>query len=86
MKEEEIVQRIKALYPTADIDVAGEDCSFEVYVICDDFEQMNTLKRQQSILALFKDDLTTGKLHALGIKAKTKVELASNSGLLQIQS
>jgi len=86
MKEEDIIQRIKTLYPVADVDVAGEDCSFEVYVICDSFKEMNTLKRQQSILALFKDDLTSGKLHALGIKAKTKAELANNSGLLQIQT
>jgi acid stress-induced BolA-like protein IbaG/YrbA len=85
MNEDEIIKRIQSLYPEATIDVAGEDCSFEVYIISDEFKDMNTLQRQKPILALFKDELATGKLHALGVKAKTQAELASNAGLVNIQ-
>ena len=85
MHQDEIIKRIKDLYPSAAIDVAGEDCSFEVYVIADDFEGLNTLQRQKPILALFQDEITTGKLHALSIKAKTQKELAANTGFVQIQ-
>ena len=86
MQDQQITDRILALYPGAAIDVAGEDCSFEVYVISDDFNGMNTLQRQKSILALFADELASGALHALGVKAKTRKELESNSGLLQIKT
>ena len=84
MNENEIVERIAALHPGATIEVAGEDCSFEVYVVTDDFNGKNTLQRQQPILALFQQDLATGKLHALSVKAKTAEELTVNSSLIQL--
>ena len=87
MNEDELINRIKAIYPDAIIDIAGEDCSFELYIISQGFEGNNTLKRQQSILALFNDELTSGKLHALSIKAKTPEEQAAQAGagLVQIK-
>ena len=85
MSEAEIIRRIKELYPDAIIDIAGADCSFEVYVISDSFTSIGTLQRQKSILGLFKDEITSGKLHALSVKAKTHEEQASNAGLVQIQ-
>lgn len=86
MTEEEIIARVKALYPDALLDVAGADCNFELYVISDAMQGMGLLQRQQSILGLFKDELASGKLHALSVKAKTQKELeAGNSSLLQIK-
>jgi len=84
MTEEEIVQRVRSLYPDAVVDVAGEDCSFELYVISDAFAGQNTLQRQKPILALFKADILNGALHALSIKAKTPSEQAGSNGLVQI--
>ncbi|MGB5601848.1 MAG: BolA/IbaG family iron-sulfur metabolism protein, partial [Gammaproteobacteria bacterium] len=74
MKKEDIIRRVKGLYPDAIIDLAGADCSFEMYVISDVFDGMNTLQSQQPILALFKGELASGKLHALSVKAKTPKE------------
>ncbi|MGB5582718.1 MAG: BolA family protein [Gammaproteobacteria bacterium] len=85
MKEEDIIRRVKGLYPDAIIDLAGADCSFEMYVISDVFDGMNTLQRQQPILALFKRELASGKLHALSVKAKTPKEQSGAAGLVQIQ-
>jgi|GEM_PF-353959 len=83
--EAEIVDRISKLYPDAIVDVAGEDCSFEVYIISEALQGMNTLQRQKSVLALFKNEITSGKLHALSVKAKTPEEQSAASGLVQIQ-
>ena len=47
---------------------------------------MSTLQRQKSVLDLFKDELKTGKLHALSIKARTSAEQAGVAGLVQIQT
>lgn len=85
LNESEIISRITELYPGAVVDVAGADCNFEVYVISDSFKGVSTLQRQKSILALFKDEITSGKLHALSVKAKTPEEQSSNAGLVQIQ-
>jgi hypothetical protein len=49
------------------------------------FEGMNTLKRSQPILGLFKAELASGKLHAQSVKVKTPKEQASLAGLVQIQ-
>lgn len=83
--ESEIINRIADLYPDAIIDVAGEDCNFEVYIISDKFDGMGLLQRQKSVLGLFKDEITSGKLHALSVKAKTPQEQSNNSGLIQLQ-
>lgn len=86
MNEEDIIARVKALYPDALIDVAGADCNFELYVISDAMDGMGLLQRQQVILGLFKDELATGKLHALSIKAKTQKEQWWKNGFIQIKS
>lgn len=85
MNEEDITNRIASLYPEAVMELSGADCNFELYIISNEFTGINTLKRQQSILALFKDELSTGKLHALSIKAKTPDEQNMSSGLINIQ-
>jgi acid stress-induced BolA-like protein IbaG/YrbA len=85
MNEEQILQRIKTLYPEAAMEASGENCNFEVFVVSPEFEGMSLLKRQQSILALFSGELQTGKLHALGVKAKTPAELSQTpSNLIQL--
>ena len=85
LAEADIVARIANLYPDAIIDVAGADCNFEVYVISESFSGSNTLQRQKSILSLFRDDISSGKLHALSVKARTPQEQSATSGLVQIQ-
>jgi len=84
MNENEIVERVKTLYPEAIIDVDGADCNFSLFIISDAFEGMNTLQRQKPILALFSAELASGKLHALSIKARTQAEQGQQSGLIQI--
>jgi acid stress-induced BolA-like protein IbaG/YrbA len=84
MNKVEIVQRVNDLHPDATIEAIGEDCSFELSVISDDFAGMNTLQRQQPILALFMDELASGELHALSVKAMTPEEQESRSGLVQL--
>ena len=85
MQAEEIVNRITNLHPNAQVDVEGEDCSFAVYVVSDEFSGKLTMQRQQPILALFAAELCSGKLHALSVTAKTPAELAKQGGLVQIQ-
>ena len=85
MNENEIIERIRSIYPDAAIDISGEDCSFELYVISELLGGKGTLQRQQSILDLFRNELKSGKLHALSIKARTPEEQAAGSGLVQIQ-
>jgi len=83
--EAEIIARITALYPGAVVDISGADCSFEVYVVSDRLSGSTTLQRQRAILDLFREELKTGKLHALSVRARTPGEQMAASGLVQIQ-
>jgi BolA protein len=87
MNEQDIIDRILENYPQAVIDISGEDCSFELYIISELFAEQRSLKRQQDLLALFKDELTSGKLHALSLILKTPEEHAGslNTGLVQLK-
>ena len=84
MDQQKIIERVKRLYPDALVDLDGADYSFEMIVISAAFEGLNTLKRQQPILALFKDELATGTLHVLTVKARTPMEQSGSAGLVQI--
>jgi len=84
MTGDEIIQRVRSLYPDAVVDVAGEDCSFEIQVISDAFDGQNTLQRQKPILGLFKEDIRNGTLHALTIRARTPSEQTTPTGLVQL--
>jgi len=70
MNKDEVARKITELCPDAIVDVRGENCHFEVHVVSEFFQGKNSLQRQQPILALFKEELASGKLHALSIKAK----------------
>lgn len=85
MVNNEIAERVRALYPDALIEVYGEDCSFELHVVSADFADMGLLARQKSILALFKTDIQSGALHALSVAARTPTEQARD-GLIQLGS
>lgn len=74
MEQAEIINIIKQSIPTADVRAEGADCSFTVVVISETFAMLGPVKRQQNILGLFSQLLTSGVLHALTVKAYTPLE------------
>jgi len=87
MLADEVVARIDAAVPGAEIIVDGADCSFEVTVLSSEFAGQPVVRRQQKILAAFSEELQSGALHALSVKAHTPEEWKSfqQAGLTQIQ-
>ena len=78
MNEQELIKRIQGIYPDAEISVSGESCSFEVNVTTPAFSDMKSLQRQRSILTLFNQEIASGELHALTVRAKTPEETQSS--------
>ncbi len=74
MDKGDVIERIKELCPDAEIDVRGADCHFEVTIVSEFFRGKRALQRQQPILALFSQELGSGQLHALSVKAKAPGE------------
>lgn len=77
MESAEIKQRILAAYPDAQIETDGADCNFNVTIVSKAFAGQSPIQRQRPILALFKEDIASGALHALSVKAKTPPEAGS---------
>lgn len=76
MEVEAVKQMILAHIPHAEISVAGEDCSFTVTVISQQFAGKLPVARQQMVMAPFKAQLASGELHALSVRAMTPDEQA----------
>ena len=74
MNSQDIVQRIQAEYPDAIVETEGADCNFSVTIVSQAFEGLNPIQRQRPVMALFKDDITSGALHALSVTARTPAE------------
>ncbi len=86
LEPEAIIAKVQGLYADARVEVNGEGCNLELLVISDAFKGMPVMRRQQSLLKLFADDLTSGRLHALSVRCKTAAEVAaSGSQFVQLE-
>lgn len=74
MNADDIIQRIQSAFPDAQVRPDGADCNFSVLVVSQAFEGKSPLQRQKPILALFREEITSGALHALSITARTPGE------------
>lgn len=69
-----IKQVLQDAFPDAQVEVKGDGYHHEVVVVSNDFEGQSLVVRQQSIYKLFAEQIQSGELHALTIKAKTPEE------------
>ena len=74
MTLQEIKTKIENSIKDAKVEVTGDGCNCSTIVIAPIFTNIPLLKRQRMILAIFKNDINSGKLHALSIQAKAPNE------------
>lgn len=75
MTPQQIEQLIQSKMATAEVHVSGEEGKFTAEVISDEFEGLSMIKRHQLVYACVNDEIQSGALHALTIKAKTPAEM-----------
>lgn len=61
------------------VSVTGDGYHFEAHVVADEFAGLSPLKRQQMVYASVTSLITSGKVHALSIKAQTPEEFSQNT-------
>lgn len=88
MTPEEINQIVLTELPDADLDISGDDCSFTLRVISESFAEVKPLDRQKRVLKLFQQQLKSGVLHALTVKAYTMQQFMDlqNQFLVQLEN
>ena len=76
MEIDAVKQLILTAIADAKVTVAGEDCNFTVTVVSDQFKGKLPVARQKMVMAPFKEQIASGALHALSVKALTPEEQA----------
>jgi len=81
MTPEQLKSIIEEKMDVKDVAVSGEGNMFDVRVVADAFAGKTPVKKQQMVYALVNDYITSGEIHALGIKAYTPEEWEKASKL-----
>ena len=74
METNEVQHLIKSGIPDATIIANGEGCNFSVVVVSDQFDGLSLVQKQKMVLSTVKEQLATGALHAMDVKAFTPKE------------
>ena len=79
MTPDDVKALIEQGIPGSQAIISGEGCNLEATVISDQFEGKTMLAEQKMVFATVNHLITSGELHALGIKAYTPDEWAEQN-------
>lgn len=71
---EDIEERLRTALADAQVVVTGAGNRFEIDVVCDEFDGLSRVKRQQLVYATIDDLIASGAIHAVTITAATYAE------------
>lgn len=75
MTPREIKKRLEETYPDSYVDVTdltGTHDHYSVYISSSTFNGMSRIERHKHVMAAFNEELKSGEVHALTIKADDK--------------
>ena len=67
----EIEERLQKAYPgahVAAIDLTGGENHYEVRISTKELNNLSRIEKHKAIMSVFKEELSSGELHALSIK------------------
>ncbi|WPE18177.1 BolA family protein [Candidatus Thioglobus autotrophicus] len=76
MTLDEIQAKLEAGVQDSTVTMQGDGCNCSTVVVSNVFEGMSLLARQKMVLAVVRENIDSGELHALTIKARTPEEMA----------
>ncbi|HHJ19322.1 MAG TPA: BolA family transcriptional regulator [Gammaproteobacteria bacterium] len=79
MTNEDIESIIETHLAGSKAHVTGDGSKFEATVISNEFDGLSMVKKHQLIYKLLNDQISSGAIHALSIKAFTENEWAAQS-------
>lgn len=74
MDSNKIEELLTQQFPSAQIEVAGGEGKYQVSMICEDFDGLNQVKRQQSVYKVLNEHISSGAIHAVSMQLKTAEE------------
>ena len=74
MTLEEIKIKLASVFVGANIKVEGDGCNCSAIIVSELFADLSMFERQKKVLAVFRDEIKSGDLHALSVKTYTPSE------------
>ncbi len=74
MQTVEVKQLIEQQLAGCEVITVGEGCSFEVTVVGEMFAGLSAVKKQQLVYGCLNEQIASGAIHALTIKAYTPAQ------------
>ncbi len=81
MQNEQVQAQLLAAFPDAEVMVSGEGCNFAVTIVSQQFDGMSMVQEQKLVYATLSEQITSGEIHAVTIKAHTPEEWKKASEL-----
>jgi acid stress-induced BolA-like protein IbaG/YrbA len=79
MQSSEVAELIRSRMPEAEtVEVTGGEGKFEALVVSPIFAGMNAVKKHQTVYKTVRDEIASGAVHALSIRAMTPEEHAGS--------
>lgn len=75
MTLKEIQTKLEVGIDSSTVIMEGDGCNCSTLIISPAFEGLSLLTRQKIVLAIVREDIDSGSLHALTIKARTPSEV-----------
>jgi len=69
--EEEIIERIRAQIPAAEVEVSIDGNRALISVVSESFASLSRVAKQQAVYACIDQYISDGRLHAVTIRAQT---------------
>ncbi len=76
MENKDVQSLVEAAFPAAEVTVTGDGSHFVVTVVSPEFEGQTPVARQKAVYAALNEQITSGALHAVSIKAYTPEQWA----------
>lgn len=77
METERIAQLIRTGLPDAEVQVTGDGSHFEAVVVSPLFAGLTPIKRERLVMETVREQVASGELHALSVKAMTPEQRAA---------
>lgn len=80
ISNEVLQQRLLAIDGVSHVKVDGDGYHYQLMIVSDIFQGKSKLARQQWVYAQLKDEITSGRLHALDMQTWTTAEWEKQHG------
>jgi len=81
MQPDAVKELVEKGLPDCQVTVSGDGSHFDVTVVGEVFAGQSLLNKQRMVLATISDEITSGAIHAVNVKAYTPAEWETASKL-----